>query len=162
MGFHISAFWRSYYINEIIERKDTDHITGCAYGDKRTDGLYEGTFYRSTDKKAPQNAYASAEGINKGINKLGISKTYRDEYYNADHFKFASSKEPNTLEKYSDAITAKEIDMASAYPITKTLPIMKTMACITVICTAIRMWMLPTTASSWRSKTFLSSLHTTK
>ena len=113
-------FGGPYYINEIIERKDTDHITGCAYGDKRTDGLYEGTFYRSTDKKAPQNAYASAEGINKGINKLGISKTYRDEYYNADHFKFASSKEPNTLEKYSDAITAKEIDMASAYPITKT------------------------------------------
>ena len=113
-------FGGPYYINEIIERKDTDHITGCAYGDKRTDGLYEGTFYRSTDKKAPQNAYASAEGINKGIDKLGISKTYREGYYNADHFKFAPSKEPNTLEKYSDAITAKEIDMASAYPITKT------------------------------------------
>ena len=113
-------FGGPYYINEIIERKDTDHITGCAYGDKRTDGLYEGTFYRSTDKKAPQNAYASAEGINKGIDKLGISKTYREGYYNADHFKFAPSKEPNTLEKYSDAITAQEIDMASAYPITKT------------------------------------------
>ena len=113
-------FGGPYYINEIIERKDTDHITGCAYGDKRTDGLYEGTFYRSTDKKAPQNAYASAEGINKGIDKLGISKTYREGYYNANHFKFAPSKEPNTLEKYSDAITAKEIDMASAYPITKT------------------------------------------
>ncbi len=113
-------FGGPYYINEIIERKDTDHITGCAYGNKRTDGMYEGTFYRSTDKKAPQNAYASAEGINKGIDKFGISKTYRDGYYNADHFKFASSKEPNTLEKYSDAITAKEIDMASAYPVTKT------------------------------------------
>lgn len=113
-------FGGPYYINEIIERKDTDHITGCAYGDKRTDGLYEGTFYRSTDKKAPQNAYASAEGINKGIDKLGISKTYRDGYYDANHFKFASSKEPNTLEKYSDAIAAKEIDMAKAYPITKT------------------------------------------
>ena len=113
-------FGGPYYINEIIERKDTDHITGCAYGDKRTDGLYEETFYRSTDKKAPQNAYASAEGINKGIDKLGISKTYRDGYYDANHFKFASSKEPNTLEKYSDAIAAKEIDMAKAYPITKT------------------------------------------
>ncbi len=113
-------FGGPYYINEIIERKDTDHITGCAYGDKRTNGLYEDTFYRSTDKKAPQNAYASAEGINKGINKLGISKTYRDGYYNEEHFKFASSKEPNTLEKYSDAIAAKEIDMTPAYPITKT------------------------------------------
>lgn len=113
-------FGGPYYINEIIERDDTDHITGCAYGDKRTDGLYEGTFYRSTDKKAPQNAYASAEGINKGIDKLGIDKSYRDDYYNADHFKFAPSKTPNTLEKYSDAIAAKEINMAAAYPVTKT------------------------------------------
>lgn len=113
-------FGGPYYINEIIERKDTDHITGCAYGDKRTDGLYEGTFYRSTDKKAPQNAYASADGINKGINKLGISKTYRDGYYNANHFKFAPSKEPNTLEKYSNAVAAKEINMTAAYPVTKT------------------------------------------
>ena len=73
-----------------------------------------------TDKKAPHNAYASADGINKGIEKFNISKTYRDGYYNPNHFKFASSKEPNTLEQYSDSITAKEIDMTSAYPVTKT------------------------------------------
>lgn len=113
-------FGGPYYINEIVERKDTDHITGCSYGDKRTDGLYEGTFYRSTDKKAPHNAYASAEGIKKGIDKFNISTTYRDNYYDPNHFKFAPSKEPNTLEKYSDAVTAKEIDMSPAYPVTKT------------------------------------------
>lgn len=113
-------FGGPYYINDIIEEDSTDHITGCAYGDKRKDGLYEDTFYRATDKKAPQNAYASAEGINKGINKLGYSKTYRKEYYKADHFKFASSKTPNTLEKYSDAFAASEIDMKPAYPVTKT------------------------------------------
>lgn len=113
-------FGGPYYINDIVEKSDTDHITGCAYGDKRTDGLYENAFYRATDKKAPQNAYASAEGINKGIEKLNITKTYRDGYYHADHFKFASSKEPNTLEKYSDAVGASEIDLAPAYPITKT------------------------------------------
>ncbi len=113
-------FGGPYYINELVERSDTDHITGCAYGDKRTDGLYENTFYRATDKKAPHNAYASADGINKGIEKFKISKTYRDGYYNPDHFKFASYKEPNTLEQYSNAVTAKEIDMTSAYPVTKT------------------------------------------
>ncbi len=113
-------FGGPYYINDIVEKADTDHITGCAYGDGRKDGLYENTFYRATDKKAPQNAYASAEGINKGIEKLEISKTYRDGYYNPDHFKFASTKEPNTLEKYSDAITATEINMKPAYPVTKT------------------------------------------
>lgn len=113
-------FGGPYYINDIVEKEDTDHITGCAYGDKRTDGMYENTFYRATDKKAPQNAYASAEGINKGIEKFKYSKTYRDQYYNPNHFTFASSKEPNTLEKYSDAVTAKEIDMKPAYPVTKT------------------------------------------
>ena len=113
-------FGGPYYINEIVEKSDTDHITGCAYGDKRTDGLYEGTFFRATDKKAPHNAYASADGINKGISKFSISKTYRDGYYDPDHFKFASSKEPNTLEQYSDAIAAKEIDMTPAYPVTNT------------------------------------------
>lgn len=113
-------FGGPYYINDIVEKNDTDHITGCSYGDKRTDGIYENTFYRATDKKAPQNAYASAEGINEGIKKLKYSKTYRDGYYNSDHFKFASSKEPNTLEKYSDAFEAKEIDMKPAYPVTKT------------------------------------------
>lgn len=113
-------FGGPYYINEIIEKKDTENITGCAYGDKRTSGMYESTFYRSTDKKAPHNAYASAEGINKGINKFKYSKEYRDNYYHPDHFKFAPSKEPNTLEKYSDAVTAKEINMKPAYPITKT------------------------------------------
>lgn len=113
-------FGGPFYINDIIEKKDTDHITGCTYGDKRSDGMYEDTFYRSKDKKAPQNAYASGEGINKGIEKFSYSKTYRDGYYDADHFKFASTKEPNTLEKYSDAISAKEIDMKPTYPVTKT------------------------------------------
>ena len=113
-------FGGPFYINDIVEKKDTDHITGCAYGDKRTDGLYADTFFRATDKKAPHNAYASADGINKGIEKFKFSKTYRDGYYHAEHFKFAPSKEPNTLEKYSDAISAKEINMTDAYPVTKT------------------------------------------
>ncbi len=113
-------FGGPFYINDIVEKADTDHITGTSYGDKRTDAMFEGAFYRSTDKKAPQNAYASAEGINKGISKFGYSKTYRDGYYDADHFKFASSKTPNTLDAYSDAVTAKEISMKPAYPVTKT------------------------------------------
>lgn len=113
-------FGGPFYINDVVERSDTDHITGCTYGDKRSDGMYENTFFRATDKKAPQNAYASAEGINKGISKFGYSKTYRDGYYNPDHFKFAISSEPNTLEKYSDAVAGEEINMKPAYPVTKT------------------------------------------
>lgn len=113
-------FGGPFYIENIIEQESTNNITGCSYGNKRTVGLFENAFFRATDRSAPQNAYASAEGINKAIDKLGYSKTYRENYHVAEHFKFASSSEPNTLENYSDAITAKEIDLKAAYPITKT------------------------------------------
>ncbi len=104
-------FGGPYYINGIIEQDSTNNITGCTYGDKRTHGLYEDAFFRATDRSAPQNAYASAEGINKAINKFGYSKTYRADYHEEDHFKFASPDTPNTLDQYSDAVSAKEIDL---------------------------------------------------
>ena len=109
-----------FYINTIIEKSDTDHITGSPYGNKRTDNMYEKAFFRSTDKKAPHNAYASGEGINAAIEAFNYSKTYRDNYYDPNHFRFASSKQPNTLEQYSDAVTAGEIDLQAAYSKTDT------------------------------------------
>ncbi|MBR6771188.1 MAG: DUF3048 domain-containing protein [Lachnospiraceae bacterium] len=109
-----------FYINTIIEKSDTDHITGSSYGDRRTDNLYDKAFFRSTDKRAPHNAYASAEGINAAIEKFGYSKTYREDYHDPNHFLFASSGQPNTLEQYGDSITAGEIDLQSAYPQTDT------------------------------------------
>lgn len=113
-------FGGPFYIDELIEQESTNNITGCSYGDGGKVGLYENAFYRATDRSAPQNAYASAEGINNAIDKFGYSKTYREDYYVADHFKFASENEPNTLEDYSDAFTATEIDLSKAYPINKT------------------------------------------
>lgn len=113
-------FGGPYYIDGIIEQDSTNNITGCSYGDGGKHGLYENTFYRATDRSAPQNAYASAEGINKAIDHFGYSKTYRDGYHDPDHFKFASADQPNTLDQYSDAVSAEEIDLSKAYPITKT------------------------------------------
>ncbi|MDO4302272.1 MAG: DUF3048 domain-containing protein [Bacillota bacterium] len=113
-------FGGPFYINDIIEQESTNNITGCSYGGTGKVGLYENAFYRATDRSAPQNAYASAEGINEAISKFDYSKTYREDYYVADHFKFASESEPNTLDSYSDAVSAKEIDLKKAYPITKT------------------------------------------
>lgn len=113
-------FGGPFYISDIIEQESTNNITGCSYGDGGKVGLYENAFYRATDRSAPQNAYASAEGINNAITKFGYTKTYRDDYYVGDHFKFASTSEPNTLESYSDAIVANEVDLTDAYPITKT------------------------------------------
>lgn len=113
-------FGGPFYIDDLIEQESTNNITGCSYGAGGRSGLNENAFYRATDRSAPQNAYTSTEGINSAIDKLGYSKTYRDSYYEPDHFKFASEKEPNTLESYSDAVSAKEIDLSKPYPITKT------------------------------------------
>ena len=109
-----------FYITDIIEKSDTDHITGSPYGERRTDNMYEKAFFRSTDKKAPHNAFASAEGITAAIEKYGYSKTYRDGYYTPDHFNFASSKSPNTLDQYSDAVSGKEVDLQKAFSKTDT------------------------------------------
>lgn len=113
-------FGGPFYIEAVIEQEGTDNITGCSYGAGGKVGLFENAFYRASDRSAPQNAYTSAEGINKAIDKLGYSKTYRDDYYVDEHFKFSSASEPNTLESYSKAITAKEVNLTDAYPITKT------------------------------------------
>ncbi|GKH59066.1 DUF3048 domain-containing protein [Eisenbergiella tayi] len=113
-------FGGPYYIAPVIEQKSTDNVTGANYGGTGKKGIYGNAYYRSSDRKAPQNAYLSAEGANEAIDKLGISKTYRDNYYDPDHFKFAPESSPNTLDQYSNAITVKKLDMAKCYPISKT------------------------------------------
>lgn len=40
----------------------------------------ESIFYRTTDRKAPHNAYTSFEGIQKGIEKNGYSQEYAKDY----------------------------------------------------------------------------------
>lgn len=52
-------------------------------------------FYRSSDKKAPHNAYTSTDGINKGIEIKGYSTDLPDGYEN--HFKFYGSGEDNAI-----------------------------------------------------------------
>ena len=110
-------FGGPFYINDIIEREGTDNITGCNYGETHHDGLYANAFFRSTDRKAPHNAYASSDGINEAIEHFNYSKTYRDDYYQGAHFIF--SRTENTLD-VDKTISGKEIDLSAAYPIVKT------------------------------------------
>ena len=71
-------------------------------------------FFRTSDKKAPHNMYISNEGINDAIDALGYSKEIRDDYYDADHFTFASGT--NTLEDGEDATY---IDLSKVFPYSK-------------------------------------------
>ena len=112
-------FGGPFYIAGIIEQESTDNVTGSSYGGTGKKGLYE-AYYRSSDRSAPQNAYLSVDGILKATDGLDISTTYREDYYNPDHFKFASESNPNTLEQYSNAFDVKKIDMTDCYPVSDT------------------------------------------
>lgn len=60
-------------------------------------------FYRTSDKKAPHNAYTSDAGLKTGAEKNGFSVTYNADEHK--HFNFASAKKLNKLEKGTDCKT---------------------------------------------------------
>lgn len=60
--------------------KNVDNINGI-------EGVGSTAFYRSKDKRSPHNAYASYEGIQRAIERLGYSQEYDTDY--TGHFQFA-------------------------------------------------------------------------
>lgn len=107
-----------FYMSSRITLPDINNISGTSeYG---SGGEQPGAeyFFRTTDKKAPHNAYISADGITKACNQLGYSLNIRPEYYNVKHFTFAEGV--NTLEQYGTAAaTANNIDLSKVFPYTK-------------------------------------------
>lgn len=106
-----------YYMQERITAPDVNNLSGTnEYG---TGGDRPGSkyFYRTTDRKAPHNAYISAEGITKACQALGYSLNTRQEYYNPSHFLFANGV--NTLEQYPGAIPGNVIDLSQIFSYTK-------------------------------------------
>lgn len=65
-----------------------DHLNGI-------EGKGAVAFYRSKDRKAPHNAYASAAGIKKAIADSGYSEEYPAEY--SGHYRFAKTDKPELL-----------------------------------------------------------------
>ena len=53
--------------------KNVDHINGV-------DGIGTTAYYRSSDKKAPHNAYTSGERLAASIEKMGFSTDYSEDY----------------------------------------------------------------------------------
>jgi hypothetical protein len=101
-----------FYIDEIIGRSDTDNINALT--------APSGVFYRTTDRKAPQNLYLDGADVLAEASRLGYSLEKRDGYSDEIHYQFATSSNPNTLEQYSDSSAATKIDLKNAYPVTQT------------------------------------------
>lgn len=115
-------FGGPFYILDIINKDTTQNITGTilASDKSETKGYYENAFFRSSDRKAPHNAYLTGEGVIKAAEKFNYPLEYREDLYQSDHFKFAAYNNPNMLTQYDDAVDASKIDLSSAYPKTKT------------------------------------------
>ena len=106
------------YMKDRITAPDITNLSGTKeYG---TGGEARGTgyFFGTADRKAPHNAYISADGIAKACAELGYPTGLRNGYYNAKHFTFANGV--NTLAQYgTSAVTANAIDLANIFPYTK-------------------------------------------
>ncbi|MDY5869498.1 MAG: DUF3048 domain-containing protein [Lachnospiraceae bacterium] len=98
-----------FYIDDLIGREDTQNINCIEFGDAT---------YRDTAKNSTDNAFTSADRIQKAAEHYDYPLEYREGYADEQHYMFASDSDPNTLEQYPDAITATKIDMSPAYPVT--------------------------------------------
>lgn len=112
-----------FYAVDPINTTGIDNISGAAVGGGTAITTGKGVvgkdvIFRSSDKSAPHNAYTSAEGINKAIQNFGYDPKHRSQYWVADHFKFTNASHPNTLEDYSDASSAKVINLSDVFPYT--------------------------------------------
>lgn len=85
--------------------KNVDHINGV-------DGIGTTAYYRSSDKKAPHNAYTSGERLAASIEKMGFSTDYSEDY--EGHYKFARGDEQVKLEDGEDAYK-----IVPGYPLNK-------------------------------------------
>ncbi len=91
------------YVSELLRRSDVHNLDGTYL-----EGL---TFYRTSDRKAPHNAYASGEGVILGADKKGYPLTHTENFV-ARHFQFASEEEPNLL---LQGVSAKRVEPGYTY-----------------------------------------------
>jgi len=77
-------YGQSSYAVEYLDRDYVDNLSGLA-------GIGSTVFYRSTDRKSPHNAFASAQGIDEGIKKMKYRREYRQNY--SGKFCFAKDDE---------------------------------------------------------------------
>ena len=66
-----------------------DHINGI-------EGRGAAAFYRTSDRKAPHNAYTGGDGIRDALEALGYAKEYPETY--SGHYRFSAEGSPAILE----------------------------------------------------------------
>lgn len=107
----ICHFGGPYYIDEVIAKPNTDHLDG----NLNFNGY---PFFRTSDRKAPHNAYLNGTEVKEALENQKIEITDRG-LADESHYNFANPSTPNTLTQYSYAEDATYINMTGCYPLTK-------------------------------------------
>lgn len=100
MGFEAIYvhYGQAVYALPYLEQDFVNNLSGLSgYGEK--------VFYRTSDRKAPHNAYTSFEGIMYGVDHLGYDLNYSDGYESP--FNFVSFGEEVVLEQGASAVKIK-------------------------------------------------------
>ncbi len=106
------------YMKGAIDAPDVNNISGTYEYGVGGEAPGSGNFFRTSNRKAPHNAYISAQGIINACAQNGYQTTIRDGIYNSKHFTFAEGV--NTLEQYgAQAATANVIDLSQVFSYTK-------------------------------------------
>lgn len=106
------------YMKDRITSPDINNLSGTSQYGVGGGAPGSSAFFRTADKKAPHNAYTSAQKIINACAGLGYSLNIREGFYNAKHFTFAEGV--NTLEQYGEAAkTANVIDLSQIFTYTK-------------------------------------------
>lgn len=100
------------FINDLMDDPNTQTVDGNQASDSAA-------FFRSADRSAPHNGYATGSGLASVVQKKGYSLTYRG-LTDENHFVFTTEAAPNTLTQYgASAKDATYIDMSNCYPLTR-------------------------------------------
>lgn len=101
-----------FFINELLDEPTTQTIDGNLSSDTAA-------FFRTADRPAPHNGYATGSGLAAVIRQKGYSSTYRG-LTDDNHFIFTTKALPNALTQYGSAASdATYIDMSGCYPLTR-------------------------------------------
>ncbi|MGN0170322.1 MAG: DUF3048 domain-containing protein [Lachnospiraceae bacterium] len=87
-------FGQSKYALPVLGDSRVDNINGL-------EGETNSVFYRTSDRKAPHNAFADGQKLYEYVENKGYSVSYHDDYQG--HFQFAQEEEPNMLIDGEDA-----------------------------------------------------------
>ena len=81
-------YGQAVYALDVLDLPQVNNLSGLA-------GYGESVFYRTSDRKAPHNAYTSYEGIQRGIEICGYSQEYQEDYQGS--YVFATDDNPVEL-----------------------------------------------------------------